>query len=297
MSRVPDRHIVRRVDLDEYRRASHAIWEAMAPGWDARHEYLELATRPVTERILEGLRPLPGETILELAAGTGVLGLAIAAALRGQGRVIVSDFSASMVEAARRRGAELGLEGVEYRVLDGERLDLPEASVDGVACRFGFMLMADPAAALAEARRVLRPGGRIACAVVGPPEGNPWASLPGRVLSEAGHLPPPSPGAPGIHALADPERLRGLLVGAGFAEPRIDEVSAAWTFSDDEDFWDFLERMAGPFAAVFRRLDAGENARLRAELSRRLEAYAGNEGITLPALSLVASATVAPKGP
>src|SRR5688572_22479665 len=51
LSGVPARHIVRRVDMDEYRRASHAIWEAMAPGWDARHEYLELATRPVTERI------------------------------------------------------------------------------------------------------------------------------------------------------------------------------------------------------------------------------------------------------
>ena len=78
-----------------------------------------------------------------------------------------------MVDAARRRGAELGLENVDYRVLDAERMDLPDASVDGVLCRYGYMLMADPAAALAETRRVLKPGGRLSFAVVGAPEQQP----------------------------------------------------------------------------------------------------------------------------
>jgi ubiquinone/menaquinone biosynthesis C-methylase UbiE len=80
-------------------------------------------------------------------------------------RLITTDFSPAMLEAARRRGAELGVANVDYRVIDAERIELHDDSVDGVLCRFWYMLMADPAAAFAETRRVLRPGGRLALAV------------------------------------------------------------------------------------------------------------------------------------
>jgi SAM-dependent methyltransferase len=283
------------MDLAEYRRASHAVWEAMAAGWDARHADVERVTRPITERLIGRLRPAPGDTVLELAAGTGVAGLAVAAALRGRGRVILSDFSPAMIEAASRRGAELGLGEVEYRVLDAERLDLPDGSVDAVLCRFGYMLMADPAAAMAETRRVLREGGRLACCVVGTSEANPWSSLPGRLLVERGHLPAPEPGAPGIHALADPRRLAAMLAAAGLGEPRIEEVDTAWTFSGEADYWTFLEDVAGAISMVLARLDEAERSRLRSELSRRLEPFRTEQGLLLPARSLVASATaVAP---
>ena len=72
-----------------------------------------------------------------------------------------------MVEAERRLAADAGLANIEHRVLDAERMDLEDASVDGVVCRYGYMLMADPAAALSETRRVLREGGRLAFAVWG----------------------------------------------------------------------------------------------------------------------------------
>src|SRR5439155_8554859 len=120
----------------------HAVWEAMAAGWDARHVYLEQTARPVTERMLLRLEPAPGETILELAAGSGVVGLSAAPVVGSAGRVIVSDFAAAMVDAAGRHVAELELDNVECRVLDAERLDLPDDAVDGVLCRWGYMLMA-----------------------------------------------------------------------------------------------------------------------------------------------------------
>jgi hypothetical protein len=157
------------------------------------------------------------------------------------------------------------------------------------------MLMADPAAALAETRRVLREGGRLACCVVGTAEANPWSSLPGGLLVEGGHLPPPRPGVPGIHALADPERLAAMLAGAGFSETRIEEVDTAWTFSGDADYWEFLENLAGPIWMVLARLDADERSSFRAELSRRLDPYRAASGISLPARSLVASAGAGPR--
>ena len=99
-------------------------------------------------------------------------------------------------------------------------MDLDDSSVDGVICRFGYMLMADPAAALAETRRVLRDGGRLSFAVWGAPDQNLWAAIPGMTMVERGQLPPPEPGAPGIFAMGDPGRISELVTGAGFAEPR-----------------------------------------------------------------------------
>jgi ubiquinone/menaquinone biosynthesis C-methylase UbiE len=241
------------MDATEFRRASHAVWEAMAPGWDDRHAYFEETARPVTERMLERLAPARGQTVLDLAAGTGVVGFSAAALVGSGGRAIVSDFSEAMVEAAERHAAELGLEHVECRVLDAERLDLPNDAVDGVLCRWGYMLMADPAAALAETRRVLRRGGRLSCAVFGGPEQNPWAALPSRVLQERGHVPRPEAGAPGILALSDHDRLRRLFAGAGFSDPQIEEVAFFWRFADTDDYWEFLTGAAGAIAMVLGR--------------------------------------------
>jgi ubiquinone/menaquinone biosynthesis C-methylase UbiE len=279
------------MDLAEYRRASHAVWESMAAGWDAHHAYVEEVTRPVTDLMLDRARPAPGETVLELAAGTGIVGLAVAATLGGSGQVILSDFSRRMVEAARRRGKALGLGNVDYRVLGAERLDLPDGSVDAVLCRFGYMLMADPAAALAETRRVLRRGGRLACAVVGSAEDNPWSSIFARVFVEAGHVAPPAPGAPGIHALADPARLEALITAAGFERVHIEEVHTVWAFTGLDQYWEFIEGMAGPISTVLSGLDPEERRRLREVIAERVAPYATADGLSLPAVSLVASAT------
>ena len=270
------------MDVTIFKRASQAVWEAMAPGWDRRHAYFEETARPVTERMLERLAPARGETILELAAGTGVVGFAAAALVGPSGRVIVSDFSEAMVKAAQRHAAELGVENVECRRLDAERLDLPDEAVDGVLC---------PSAALAETRRVLRRGGRLSCAVFAGPEQNPWAALPSRILQARGHMPPLEAGAPGILALADPDRLRRLLAGAGFSDPRIEEVAFTWHFRDLDDYWDFLTGAAGAIASVLGRLEDQELRAVRQQIAEQVASFVGAHRVELPAASVVASAS------
>jgi ubiquinone/menaquinone biosynthesis C-methylase UbiE len=279
------------VEPGEFNRASHAVWEAMAPGWERQHSWFETHARPVTERMLEAFQVEPGGTILELAAGTGIVGLTAAQALGGKTRLILSDFSPAMVEAAQRRGSELGLDNVDYRVLDAEALELPDESVDGVICRWGYMLMGDPAKALGETHRVLRPGGRLSAAVFASPQQNPWAALPMQVLVEAGHVSPPAPGQPGILSLADSDRVRGLLADAGLEDVEIDPVAFAYPFDTDEDYWRFLTEMAGAISMVLSRLDEDDLAGVREELSRRLEPFRVADGIELGAVSLVVSAS------
>ena len=266
------------------------MWEAMAPGWDRRHAYVEEIARPVTDLMLERLAPERGQTILDLAAGTGVAGFAAAGLVGSEGHVIVSDFAEGMVDAAKRHAARLGLTNVECRVLNAESLDLPDDAVDGVICRWGYMLMADPAAAFRETRRVLRLGGRLAFAVFTRPGENPWGSLPAGVLVKRGHMPPPEAGAPGLFALADQGRLSRILAGAGFSDVRFQEVAFTWRFADPDAFWMFLNEAAGAITIVLDRLDDDERLRVRQEICERVEAFDGPNGLELRGVSLVASA-------
>jgi ubiquinone/menaquinone biosynthesis C-methylase UbiE len=277
--------------MTDYHRASLAVWEEMAAGWDARHSYMEEVARPVAERLLAAAALKPGQTVLELAAGTGVVGFAAALAVEGL-RLIVSDFSPRMVEAAARQAERLRLGNVECRVLDAQRLELGDASVDAVLCRWGYMLMPDPEAAFRETRRVLRPGGRLACAVVGAADENPWASLPGRILVQSGYMPPSDPGAPGLFALADKGRLRRLFTDHGFDDPQVGAVAATWVFEDEDDYWQFLTRVAGAIAMVLAQLGEDERAAVQAELAAQLAPFRRENGaIELGAVSLVASAS------
>ena len=141
------------------RKQSRSAWGAVASGWYAQREELWKASRPVSEWLVRRLDPKPGDTVLELAAGLADTGLLAAPLVGESGRVIVTDFTPEMVSAARRRAGELGVQNAEFRVLDAERMDLKTDIVDGVLCRWAYMLMIDPPAAFVETRRVLRPGG------------------------------------------------------------------------------------------------------------------------------------------
>jgi SAM-dependent methyltransferase len=281
----------RSAEAEEYRRTSFEIWEAMAPGWERWRAQLEDALAPVREWLIGELAPNPGETVLELGAGTGDTGFAAAAILGERGRLISSDFSPAMMEVARRRGAQLGLRNVDYRVIDAERIELGDDSVDGVLCQSGYMLLADPAAALAETRRVLRPGGRLALSVWGAPERNPWASIGGRVLVERGHLPPPEPGAPGVFAMASEERTGSLLDRAGFTDMRTEEVPVRFAFRDLDDYVRWVIDVAGLFAIVLRSLSEDERHVLKAQLAEAFVPFEAAGGYSLPGIAVCAVAS------
>src|SRR5262245_23870379 len=138
------------MDREELRRQSYEAWERMAAGWEKGLERIEASATPVREWLLRELAPRRGDVVLDLAAGPGETGFAAAAAAGEQGHVISSDRSPAMVEVGRRRAEALGLQNVEHLVLDAEDLELPDASVDGAICRFGYMLMVDPERALNE---------------------------------------------------------------------------------------------------------------------------------------------------
>jgi ubiquinone/menaquinone biosynthesis C-methylase UbiE len=273
------------------REAMLEIAEAIAPTWERRRAELEEVATPVREWMVRELRPQEGDTVLELAAGVGDTGFEVGQIIGDGGRLITSDLSPAMLDAARRRGSELGLTNVDYRAIDAERIELADDSVDGVLCRFGYMLLPDPAVAFAETRRVLRPGGRVALAVWGAPERNPWIAIVGISLAQRGHIPPPEPPpAPGPFSMASPERVEGLLRDAGFSEMRTEELQGTFTFAGADEYLGLIADTAGPIALVLQGLGEADRAAVRADVEDSLRRFAANGGYELPCLALCAVA-------
>src|SRR4051794_24727257 len=113
-------------DLDAYREQSRETWGQMASGWEERRDWMTEVAGLVNAWIARTADPQPGQTFLDIAAGTGDLGLGVAERVGDEGRVISTDFAPEMVEVARRQGEALGLSNVEFRVLDAERMDLDD---------------------------------------------------------------------------------------------------------------------------------------------------------------------------
>ena len=279
------------MDREEYRRTSLENWRTMAAGWERRRASIESGSALVAEWLIRELAPQPGDTILELAAGPGDTGFAAAPLLGEEGRLISTDFSPEMVEVGRRRGVELGLTNVDHRQLDAERLELEDDSVDGVICRFAYMLMADPAAALAETRRVLRSGGRLVLAVWRGPEKNPWVAIAGRVLVARGLAPPPDPDAPGMFTMAADGRVQSLLRGAGFTEIRTDDVPIVFVAVDIDDYLSSARETGGMFARAWDAASEEERIGIKEELADAFVPFERDGGYQLPGLALVAVAS------
>jgi ubiquinone/menaquinone biosynthesis C-methylase UbiE len=241
----------------------------MAPRWERGRELLWRGTRPVSEWLVAHLDPRPGQTVLDLAAGTGETGFLAARSLEPGGTLITSDREPGMVEAARRVAAELGIGNAAFRVLDARRLELADASIDGVLNRFGYILKGEPPPALAEIRRVLRPGGSLCFSVWAARERNPWMTVPADALVARGHLPLPSEAEQRLSARRNPETIARLLAAAGFGAPEIEELEVAYRFAGAEELWFFVSELRGPVALALAGLPEPEREEIRAEIEAR----------------------------
>jgi ubiquinone/menaquinone biosynthesis C-methylase UbiE len=279
-------------DLDDQQPELSERWERAARGWGRRaDEFQEFGMR-VSVWMVEHLDLQPGQRVLDLAAGPGDTGFLAAELVRPGGTLISSDASRAMLGVARGRARDLGISNVEFMQLELEWIDLQTASVDAALCRWGLMLAGDPAAALQEIRRVLRPGGRVALAVWNDPDANPWATIPTRALVELGYAERPDPGAPGMFALADPARVRELVESAGFVEVVVDRVDLLRVNANVDDYVETQLDLSGLFAEAREGLSDGQWTEVKAQIGALAEPYAAGDGsLEFPARSLVAAAS------
>jgi ubiquinone/menaquinone biosynthesis C-methylase UbiE len=276
-------------DPDTQRAEARAGWERAASAWRKLGDRFQAVGMPVARWMIDAIEPQPGQRVLELAAGTGDVGLLAAELIQPGGTLICSDGAEAMIEQARHRAEEMGVGNVEFKHLELEWIDLPAASVDAALCRWGYMFAVDRGAALRETRRVLRTGGRLALATWAVPQRNPWANLRLEALVAEG-LPQPSPPTPfdlGTEAI-----LAELLADAGFAEVETTEIAVTFVQDDFDDYWDTTLGVSRHFAEVVDGLDDATTAALRDRLAAATAPYAEADGtLRFAGVALAAAAT------
>jgi len=279
-------------DPSAFRADSLERWERAARGWGEHRAAFQAGARPVSGWLVDAIEPQSGHRVLELAAGPGDTGLLAAELIAPGGTLISTDAAEPMVELARARAAQLGIENAEFRTMDAEWLDLPTASVDGVIGRWIYMLLADPATALREARRVLRPGGRLALAAWAPPADNPWASVAQEELAATGVLAAPDPEEPGMFAFRDPVTIERLLQDAGFTDVAVEQLDLVWRYASLDDWWDVQIDISPTLANGVAALTPAQRDDLRDAIDARLAPYVDADGAAaLPGRTHVAAAS------
>ena len=273
--------------LDEARLKSRELWDRMAPGWEKHKDFMWRVTRQVGEWLVDRVAPQPGQTILDIAAGPGDSGFVAARLVGDEGSLISTDFAEEMVTLAKRRAQALDITNAEFRVMDAEHMDLADDSVDGAICRWGFMLMLDPEAALRETRRALRPEGKLAFSVWAGPGQNPWVTLMGMIMTQRGRPPQADPFGPGgMFSLSEHDRIRAIVTAAGFEKVEIEDMTISWEFATFDEFWSFSTELAGAVAALLADLDATEVAEIRDEAWAAAESFRSGDGYAFPGVTV-----------
>lgn len=201
---------------------SPAFWNSnLTVIWHQDFGRIDLVFVPLTEKLMALAAAQPGESVLDIGGGAGTTSLALAEAVGPNGQVLLADVSKRSVDVAQQRFAKAGFAYASAEVMDISAHAFPPASFDLAFSRFGVMFFADPTAAFANLRGAMRPGGRLAFACFRTPADNPWTAAPAaslRAILPPQPLPDPlaDPLAPGQFAFADGERVRGILLGAGW---------------------------------------------------------------------------------
>ena len=226
-------------EADAITEAQRDHWQGVAPAWDRWWPVIEAGARPVSEALLDMAKLAPGNRVLDLASGIGEPAAGAARRVGPEGRVVATDLAPAMVDRGRQRARRLGLDNLEFRVMDAAAPDLPAASMEAVLCRWGLMFVADLPATLARLHDLLVPGGRLAAAVWAAPDKVPSISLPGRIMTEVLDLPPPGKDDRTPFQLADIDALEAVLKASGLVDVQRRDVMVTFDFASAEDYLAF----------------------------------------------------------
>jgi ubiquinone/menaquinone biosynthesis C-methylase UbiE len=238
--------------------AAARAWDQAAEGWSAARRSFMRGCDQATAAMLSEARLWPGARVLDLAAGAGDQTKDIALAVGPTGDVLATDISPKILDFARGRIEAAGLANVRFAVADAQQPVHAEAPFDAVMCRLGLMFCMNPAAALAAAFEVLRPGGRFVALVFGDPANNPCITTMMKVARKhrglSGSVSPYAEG--GLFSLAAPGRLASLLTAAGYVEVAVESLAAPFELPDAAAYVAFVRSSGSPIMEVLAPLDA-----------------------------------------
>jgi ubiquinone/menaquinone biosynthesis C-methylase UbiE len=261
------------VDARLQRRVQRYGWDRAAEAYD---DFWAEQLRPSQTRLLELAGVKPGERVLDIACGTGLVSMPVARLVGPTGAVVGTDLSEGMLAAARELAARLGLANADFERMDAERLDLPDGAFDVALCALGLMYVPDVAASLAEMRRVVKPGGRAAALVWGERARCGWAEIfpivDARVATEV---------CPLFFRLGTGDVLARAFEAAGFDEVRTERLDVPLHYATDAEACGAAFD-GGPVALAWSRFDELSRAEARAAYLASIQPYRNGGGYQIP---------------
>jgi ubiquinone/menaquinone biosynthesis C-methylase UbiE len=257
-------------------------------GWDlAVHGYESLWQAQLLDAhtaLLQMAAFAPGDRVLDVACGTGLITFEAARAVGPRGDVVGIDLSGAMVHAALQRIPEQGLRNVAFAQMDAEALYFPTGRFDTVVCALGLMYVPDPLQSLREMRRVLRPGGRIVLAVWGRRSHCGWASIFPIVAAEVS-----SDVCPLFFELGNADALTRLCTDASLQIREERRIATELRYPDARHACDAMF-IGGPVALAWSRFDEQTRQRVRATYAESIEDSRRQDSYAIPAEFVVVSA-------
>ncbi|MFI5394146.1 MAG: class I SAM-dependent methyltransferase [Candidatus Binatia bacterium] len=269
-------------------------WNELAgQKWVAFQPLLDAQLSPLGRRTMERAGVASGERVLDVGCGCGNSTLDLARRVGSAGAVTGIDISTVMLERARQAAGEAGVTQARFENADAQTHRFPPSSFDVLFSRFGVMFFTDPAAAFANLRQALRPGGRVGFVCWQGLQHNPWMRVP---LSAAlPHIPPPplpAPDAPGPFAFADVDRVRAILTRAGFTVLNIEALNESLSVGGGRDLDDtasFLVHI-GPLGRLLRDAEDDVRARVAESVRDAIAPFATPQGVRMPSAAWVVTA-------
>ena len=266
------------------------VWQESARYWTRHSETIHKMFVPLTRALIERAGIGKGQNVLDVAGGAGEPSLTIAAVVGPEGSVTCTDGVAEMVEAARAEAHRRGLTNMQFQQCTADSLPFPDSSFDVVVSRLGAMFFPDPVAAFREMLRVLRPNGRIALAVWGKSDVNPFCYLVTRVLEKHVKSPAADPDSPNAFRFAEPGKLVNVMKQAGAVD--VEERIATFDIEaplSPRQFWDMRSQTSDTLREKLGKLSADEQAQIAAEIQQAVQEFFPSNQMKFPAQMLIAT--------
>jgi ubiquinone/menaquinone biosynthesis C-methylase UbiE len=263
-------------------------WNDSAPYWDKYRDIIRAMFMPLTRALIKDTPIVEGQTVLDVAGGSGEPSLTIAEAVGPTGSVTCTDFAAEMVEVAKAAATRRGINNITFRQCSADSLPFADGTFDVALSRLGAMFFPDPLAALREMLRVVKPGGSLAFVVWRASELNPFFSVTSEIMSRYVEPAPEEPDAPNAFRFAESGKLAGLLKEAGAVEVRErilkSEITAPVAL---EDYWEMRSEISESLRSKLAGLSDEQKAEIAKEVQLAAAPFFPNNQMNFPSETLV----------
>jgi len=271
--------------FDEHKQKVIQIFDKVADGYDnAAMRFFPFTA----DRAIKVLQPRPGQKILDVATGTGAVALTCAQAVQAHGRVTGIDLAESMLAKAQANARKLGITNYDQFLMDADSLEFRKDYFDGTICSFALFLLPDMARALAEWRRVTKPGGRVVFTSFGKKAFLPMMTLFAEQLADYDVV--LTEDSFSAKRLSEPEVCEALLCSAGFDVPVVEQAQVGYHLQSADDWWTILYNSGA--RGILDRVAPDRLAAFKSQHLSSIQALFSEKGLWLDVEILISSGVV-----